>query len=116
MIIVNAHLAAHMDNVRERIEDFHTILRTQKFRDKDVDHILDHDYIFFMGDLNFRLQKVTSTYVERAIRYGDYKALMEYDQLLKCMEEDLIFVDFLEGQITFPPTYKFDPGTDKYDT
>ncbi|XP_071180482.1 inositol polyphosphate 5-phosphatase K-like [Mytilus edulis] len=116
MIIVNAHLAAHMDNVRERIEDFHTILRTQKFRDKDVDHILDHDYIFFMGDLNFRLQKVTSTYVERAIRYGEYKALMEYDQLLKCMEEDLIFVDFLEGQITFPPTYKFDPGTDKYDT
>ncbi|CAC5402589.1 E3.1.3.56 [Mytilus coruscus] len=116
MIIVNAHLAAHMDNVRERIEDFHTILRTQKFRDKDVDHILDHDYIFFMGDLNFRLQNVTSTYVERAIRYGDYKALMEYDQLLKCMEEDLIFVDFVEGQITFPPTYKFDPGTDKYDT
>ncbi|CAG2197931.1 SLC13A2_3_5 [Mytilus edulis] len=75
MIIVNAHLAAHMDNVRERIEDFHTILRTQKFRDKDVDHILDHDYIFFMGDLNFRLEKVTSTYVERAIRYGDYESI-----------------------------------------
>ena len=37
-------------------------------------------------------------------------------QLLQCMEEDLIFVDFEEGKLTFPPTYKFDPGTDNYDT
>jgi len=32
------------------------------------------------------------------------------------MEEDLIFVDFEEGKLAFPPTYKFDPGTDNYDT
>lgn len=116
LIIVNAHLAAHTENVKERIEDFHTILDTQKFRDKDVDHILDHDYVFFMGDLNFRLEKVSRNFVERAILHNDIKSLMEYDQLLQCMEEDLIFVDFEEGKITFPPTFKYDPGTDVYDT
>ena len=42
--------------------------------------------------------------------------VLYYFQLKECMEEDLIFIDFKEGEITFPPTYKFDPGTDKYDT
>lgn len=37
-------------------------------------------------------------------------------QLNMCREEELIFVNFKEGCITFPPTYKFDPGTNTYDT
>ena len=37
-------------------------------------------------------------------------------QLVKCCEERLIFEDFQEGRITFPPTYKFDVGTDNYDS
>ncbi|VDN11564.1 unnamed protein product [Dibothriocephalus latus] len=36
--------------------------------------------------------------------------------MLKAMKEDLIFQDFLEGPIRFPPTFKFDKGTNIYDT
>ncbi|XP_060078372.1 inositol polyphosphate 5-phosphatase K-like [Ylistrum balloti] len=116
LIMVNAHLAAHMNNAMERIEDFFTILDTQNFRDKDVDNILDHDYVFWMGDLNFRLDDLKRAEVEREIAAKNYSALLKNDQLLKCKEEGMIFTDFEEGPITFAPTYKFDPGTDIYDT
>ena len=37
-------------------------------------------------------------------------------QLKKLIKEEVIFVDFQEGALTFPPTYKYDFGTDTYDT
>ncbi|XP_078337559.1 phosphatidylinositol 4,5-bisphosphate 5-phosphatase A-like isoform X2 [Crassostrea virginica] len=116
LIIVNSHLAAHMHNSAERIEDFFTILDTQKFRDKDVDHLLDHDYIFWMGDLNFRIDDLTREEVEKYIKQKNFDTLMKRDQLIKCREEGLIFCDFEEGKLDFPPTYKFDKGTDNYDS
>ncbi|XP_062579807.1 inositol polyphosphate 5-phosphatase K-like [Saccostrea cucullata] len=116
LIIVNCHLAAHMNNSAERIEDFFTILDTQKFRDKDVDHIFDHDFIFWMGDLNFRIDNYTREEVEKYIEKKDFETLLKQDQLVKCREEGLIFCDFEEGKIDFPPTYKFDKGTDDYDS
>ncbi|KAJ8312117.1 hypothetical protein KUTeg_009490, partial [Tegillarca granosa] len=94
-----------MDNAAERVEDFFTILDTQKFRDKDVENILDHDYVFWMGDLNFRLDDMSRTEVERNIRNNNFEALLKNDQLIKCQEEGIIFDDFTEGKITFPPTY-----------
>ncbi|XP_048751805.1 inositol polyphosphate 5-phosphatase K-like isoform X2 [Ostrea edulis] len=115
MIIVNSHLAAHMHNSAERIEDFFTILDTQHFRDKDVEHILDHDYVFWMGDLNFRIDKYSREEVEKYIEKKDFETLLKQDQLMKCREEGLIFCDFEEGKVDFPPTYKFDKGTDDYD-
>ncbi|PVD32986.1 hypothetical protein C0Q70_08434 [Pomacea canaliculata] len=115
-IVVNSHLAAHLDNVRERIEDYGSIIDNQKFKDPDVETILDHDYVFWMGDLNFRLDKTTRLDAENAIERNDYAKLLLSDQLNMCREEELIFVNFKEGCITFPPTYKFDPGTNTYDT
>lgn len=116
VIIVNAHLAAHRHNSAERIEDFLTVLDTQKFRDRDVDHILDHDYVFWMGDLNFRIDDLTREGVEKLIEKKDFETLRKKDQLIKCREEGLILCDFEEGQLDFPPTYKFDKGTDTYDS
>lgn len=116
LIIVNCHLAAHQDNVRERIVDFDSILDDQKFKDPDVENILDHDYVFWMGDLNFRLDDVTKQEAIQAIGDKNYSKLLANDQLNMCREEKLIFEDFEEGEVTFPPTYKFDVGTDTYDT
>lgn len=116
LIIVNSHLAAHQDNVAERIVDYDSILDDQKFKDPDVENILDHDYVFWMGDLNFRIDNMSREEVDRGISSGSFKKMLENDQLNRCREEKLIFEDFEEMEITFPPTYKFDTGTDTYDT
>lgn len=42
--------------------------------------------------------------------------LVLWFQLTKAVTEELIFLDFLEGQLDFPPTFKYDVGTDEYDT
>ncbi|XP_064612340.1 inositol polyphosphate 5-phosphatase K-like isoform X2 [Liolophura sinensis] len=114
--IVNCHLAAHQDEVGERIEDFYTIVENQRFRDKDVDFILDHDYVFWIGDLNFRLDDLKNEEVMECIKKREYSKLWPYDQLNKSREDGVIFLDFDEGPLDFPPTYKFDLGTDTYDT
>ncbi|ESO97270.1 hypothetical protein LOTGIDRAFT_83370, partial [Lottia gigantea] len=116
VIIVNSHLAAHMENVQERIEDYDSILDDQKFKDEDVDHIMDHDYVFWMGDLNFRVNGITASDAIKCIKKDDYNHLLEHDQLLLSMKSGLVFDEFNEGDITFPPTYKFDKNTDHYDT
>jgi len=42
--------------------------------------------------------------------------LLQNDQLRARIRSKSIFVDFEEAPITFPPTYKFDLGTNIYDT
>ncbi|GAB1607907.1 inositol polyphosphate 5-phosphatase K-like, partial [Argonauta hians] len=116
MCIVNSHLAAHRDQTPERIMDLNSILEDQKFRDDDVNNILDHDYVLWLGDLNFRLDDLPRPEVLQRIKDKDYRYLLHYDQLNRTRNQGLAFVDFKEGSITFPPTYKFDVDTDVYDT
>ncbi|XP_052236515.1 phosphatidylinositol 4,5-bisphosphate 5-phosphatase A-like isoform X2 [Dreissena polymorpha] len=116
LIIVNTHLAAHLEQMAERIEDFNTVLQTQKFRDPDVENILDHDYVFWMGDLNCRIEGLSKNEVLKLIEENNIEKLLKHDQLKQAQQEGLMFVDFNEGPITFKPTYKFDKDTDVYDT
>lgn len=91
-----------------------------------------------MGDLNFRLDDVSRDEVEFRIKNNDLQYLYQFDQvsevhcpqfevlclhspflhlqLKKAMDAGVILVDFQEESLTFPPTYKFDQGTDVYDT
>ena len=50
------------------------------------------------------------------IEKKEFEYLLKYDQLKSEMKAKKVFEGFFEGEITFPPTYKFDPGTDTYDT
>ena len=47
---------------------------------------------------------------------GKYEELLANDQLIKQRKEKKCFQDFKEGNIKFKPTYKYDPGSDKWDT
>ncbi len=37
-------------------------------------------------------------------------------QLKRQMDEEVVFVGFTEGEIDFQPTYKYDTGSDQWDT
>lgn len=50
------------------------------------------------------------------IKKRDLETLYENDQLNLQMVAGLSFPFYSEARITFMPTYKFDIGTDEYDT
>ena len=47
---------------------------------------------------------------------GQFKILLANDQLIRQKKEKKCFEGFQEGEINFKPTYKYDPGTDNWDT
>lgn len=77
------------------------------------------DCIFWCGDLNFRLSQPRDEVVQWVAeqKFPVPKPLaLQGDQLLNIRVEGSIFREFEEGPITFPPTYKYDPGTQRFDT
>ena len=41
---------------------------------------------------------------------------MDFDQLNYLKSEGFIFRGYSEDKVKFPPTYKYDPGTNQFDT
>jgi hypothetical protein len=111
---LNAHFAAGHQNYHERNQDFVTILHGIKFqRGRNVlDH---HDAVIWLGDFNYRIS-LPIEQVKALIEQEDWGQLYSADQLNREMIKGKVFQYFDEAEITFPPTYKFDNGTDEYDT
>ena len=98
--------------------------------------VLDHDVIVWLGDLNYRIDNDHSHVAKAEAEAGapgapgrkdgiDIRALAAagrfgqlyvHDQLRQQRQQGLAFQDFEEGPIEFGPTYKFDAGTDTFDT
>jgi len=80
--------------------------------------IMDHEICVVAGDLNYRLDSITRETAVRTIESGDLPQLLDHDQLLQARKRNAAFVlrAFDEDDITFAPTYKYDVGTDRYDT
>lgn len=75
-------------------------------------------YVFWMGDLNFRLDEKyekNPDEIERDIKKGRHKELLEYDQLQLVMKKGLAFSELRENLPCFAPTFKFEVGTTDYD-
>ncbi|XP_071916462.1 type I inositol polyphosphate 5-phosphatase 4-like isoform X1 [Coffea arabica] len=68
--------------------------------------ILGHDRVFLFGDLNYRLY-LEDNLARELIRKQDWKALQEFDQLQKELEDGGVFQGWKEGSLEFPPTYKY---------
>uniref|UniRef100_A0A8C6SN55 Inositol polyphosphate-5-phosphatase Ja n=1 Tax=Neogobius melanostomus TaxID=47308 RepID=A0A8C6SN55_9GOBI len=113
---LNCHLPAHMRNLEQRMEDFESILQQQQFEAGSATGVLDHDVIFWFGDLNFRIEDYDIHVVKCAIDSNKLPLLWERDQLNMAKNTESILDGFLEGPLNFPPTYKFDVGTNTYDT
>jgi len=137
---VCAHLAAHRENVDGRNQDFYNILMKTVFRpEENYDSvnssseldlsahsvginelpikILDHETIFWFGDLNYHIDLgVPTQEVLRRVYDGDLEFLRSQDQLNKERIAGRAFTEFNEGTLTFNPTYKYQPDTDKYES
>lgn len=116
LCFVNAHLAAHTQEVERRNEDHDEIIRRMSFektfRGRSID---EHHHIFWIGDLNYRLSgEVSQDTVNNKGR--DYNQLYPHDQLYLEKLRKRIFREYKEGKILFGPTYKYNPGTDDWDS
>ncbi|CAG4956326.1 unnamed protein product [Colias eurytheme] len=122
--LVNCHLTAHEHLLADRIADYNTIIKEHSYHLTETSNILYHDYVFWIGDLNFRTdhptgssptsQEIVATL--QKVEKDKYTSLLKHDQLLAVMDSGEAFSEFSEPEIRFPPTYKFLLGTDDYDT
>jgi hypothetical protein len=80
--------------------------------------IMDHEICILNGDLNYRIDTMGRDTVVNAIKANNLAKLLERDQLLASKRKNPWFRlrAFQELPITFAPTYKYDVGTDNYDT
>lgn len=80
--------------------------------------IMDHEICILNGDLNYRIDSIPRNVIVDAIRQKNLTKLLERDQLLASRRKNPGFRlrSFIEAPITFAPTYKYDVGTDNYDS
>lgn len=73
-------------------------------------------YVFWFGDLNFRLAGHDSPEEVRAlVEENKLEELLERDQLNAVRRENKAFQKLDERLPEFPPTFKFKEGTSVYD-
>jgi len=102
--LFNAGIGQKASNVW-RTDEFYTPLT-----------IDNHDFIFWLGDMNYRVSKSLSTEeVFRMIDANNWQNLLHSDQLSQERKKGTVFNDFVEPPINFMPTYKYQPGTPIYE-
>jgi len=123
---VNSHLAAHVEEFERRNQDYCDIcarmnfVTFEKLESESVSfgalRIKDHDNIFWLGDLNYRLAGLDTEEVKEYLRNNNLQDLQKNDQFYLQRHQRKVFVGYKEGEIRFLPTYKYDPGTNTWDT
>lgn len=72
--------------------------------------------IYWLGDLNYRLTEIDAVLAKQHIEARNYAPLIAVDQLGQQRRLGRVLQGFQEAEITFKPTYKYDPGTDNWDS
>jgi phosphatidylinositol-bisphosphatase len=138
---VAAHLSSGKGEVEARNRDYFEIIRKTTFRPAaahaataDGTHTIekpwrrvgitaaidmyinDHAVVVWMGDLNYRLDGERDDIIELTMK-DELETLGAKDQLnMERAKRPDLFQNFCEAEITFPPTYKYEPGTTQYDS
>ncbi|CAL9202978.1 type II inositol polyphosphate 5-phosphatase 15-like [Musa acuminata AAA Group] len=145
---VNCHFAAHLEAVSRRNADFDHVYRTMAFSrpttglhgaaagptsvqlhrgvnvtgsqpDDGKPELSEADMVVFLGDFNYRLHGISYDEARDMVSQRCFDWLREKDQLRAEMKAGKVFQGMREGQIKFPPTYKFErhqPGLSGYDS
>ncbi|KAJ7180325.1 inositol polyphosphate phosphatase [Mycena crocata] len=110
---LTAHLAAGHSNVEERNMDYRTIINGLHFQKGKT--ISSHDNVVWLADTNYRIDFDNETVRAYAIS-DDFDSLLAGDQLRQAIDTGAAFAGYEEGPLLFRPTYRYDLGTDNYDT
>ncbi|RMD43684.1 hypothetical protein DV735_g1441, partial [Chaetothyriales sp. CBS 134920] len=132
LCFINCHLAAGQTQTSHRNNDLATILESENLAQEpslderislftgggDGTQILDHEVCILNGDLNYRIDTVPRDTVIKMIKANEIGKLLERDQIMLSRRRVSGFrlSSFVEFPISFAPTYKYDVGTDNYDT
>ncbi|KAL1974917.1 hypothetical protein VTN31DRAFT_5121 [Thermomyces dupontii] len=132
LCFINCHLAAGQTQTANRNNDIAAILESESLPAEnsltartdlfvnggDGTMILDHEICILNGDLNYRIDSMPRNVVIEAVRQNNLQKLLERDQLLASKRKNPSFRlrSFNEAPITFAPTYKYDVGSDEYDS
>ncbi|VDK39948.1 unnamed protein product [Taenia asiatica] len=109
-----SHLTAGQSAYRERNAEVLDISQ-RLILAPDKRSVLSHDYVFWFGDLNYRIN-LPNEEVKSLISRSAWSDLQCSDQLLVQRKVDAVFKGFNEGPLCFAPTYKYDLFCDDYDT
>lgn len=113
LCFVCSHFAAGQNQVAERNADFNEITRKMMFPMGRT--LKSHDYVFWGGDFNYRID-MDKEELKEALRNNEIIRVLQNDQLKKQQEVGGAFGEYCEGDIDFHPTYKYDLFSDDYDT
>lgn len=130
LCLVNCHLTAGHSQASARNADLSNIFKsaalkhvtaplgTFRIANSVGEAILDHEHTILLGDLNYRLNITREAAEEGCIKRAYQNLIEEHDQLRhqkgQCLFHPL--ATFTEADVTFAPTYKYDRGTDRFDT
>ncbi|XP_048832199.1 phosphatidylinositol 3,4,5-trisphosphate 5-phosphatase 1 [Brienomyrus brachyistius] len=117
---VNSHLTSGSEKKLRRNQNYINILRFLNLGDKklnpfDITHRFTH--LFWLGDLNYRIELPSSEAenIVSKIKQQQYQELLMHDQLTQERQEEKVFINYDEEEITFAPTYRFERDTrEKY--
>ena len=129
--VVGSHLAAHQPHWERRNQDFQDIFTGVRLKPIKVINNLDlsvfparsdrtmlikeNDIVFWMRDLNYRIDETDEIVRQRAKENTCYQLIPEKDQLHKQLIKGVPIVsEFHEEEITFNPTFKFKVNTNEY--
>lgn len=129
---INCHLAAGQTQTSHRNNDVASILEAEALSSQpdadersslyigggDGTQILDHEICILNGDLNYRIDAIPRDTVIAMVKRGELSKLLERDQIMVSRRRVSGFRlgPFTELPITFAPTYKYDVGSDNYDS
>lgn len=131
---LNCHLAAGHEKVQERNGDLESILKSAPFNPirglnhprwfingGDGSNVMDHEVLVLFGDLNYRVDLDRRELVEH-LEGGCHHSTLPDQLKIEKQKASLnggvtsMLPIFIEAPIKFPPTYRYDRGSDRFDT
>uniref|UniRef100_A0A3Q3WG06 phosphatidylinositol-3,4,5-trisphosphate 5-phosphatase n=1 Tax=Mola mola TaxID=94237 RepID=A0A3Q3WG06_MOLML len=110
---VNCHLTSGNEKIARRNQNYLDILRLLSLGDKQLssfDISLRFTHLFWLGDLNYRLDMDIQE-ILNYINRKEFDPLLKVDQLNLEREKNKVFFRFVEEEISFPPTYRYERGS-----